>query len=128
MPDTTPFDRDHPVVDPERKAPKNASDASDHYSGQDYDLERERIQAREHPEGEVDPAMRPGAGTEPATNDTPPEAGRRASIDPRTGEVHGSGSGAGGGNEGEDYDQDSKGGGGYPDTGSTAGPFERDKA
>ncbi len=65
MPDTTPFDRDHPVVDPERKAPKNAFDTSDHYSGQDYDLKRERAQAREHPEGEVDPAMRPGAGTEP---------------------------------------------------------------
>lgn len=34
------------------------------------------------------------------------ERGRPASIDRKTGEVHGSGSGAGGGNPGEDYDSD----------------------
>ena len=43
-----------------------------------------------------------------------PEAGKRASIDPATGEVHGSGSGAGGGNPGEDYDDDPAAGGGLP--------------
>lgn len=42
----------------------------------------------------------------------PPENGKRASIDPRTGEVHGSGAGAGGGNPGEDYDSDSAAGDG----------------
>jgi hypothetical protein len=41
------------------------------------------------------------------------ERGKRASFDPKTGEVHGSGSGAGGGgNPREDYDSDSKGGAG----------------
>ena len=42
--------------------------------------------------------------------DLPREAGKRASIDPRSGEVHGSGSGAGGGNPGEDYDSDTAAG------------------
>lgn len=49
--------------------------------------------------------------------DLPPDAGRRASIDPKTGEVHGSGMGAGGGNPGEDYDQDPATGDGFPQTG-----------
>lgn len=41
------------------------------------------------------------------------ERGRRASFDPKSGEVHGSGSGAGGGgNPREDYDSDPMGGGG----------------
>lgn len=41
------------------------------------------------------------------------ERGRRASFDPRTGEVHGSGSGAGGeGNPNEDYDKDPMAGAG----------------
>ncbi|MGY4397223.1 hypothetical protein ACVWZA_002417 [Sphingomonas sp. UYAg733] len=44
--------------------------------------------------------------TESRTPDIPPENGKRASIDSRTGEVHGSGVGAGGGSPGEDYDSD----------------------
>ena len=41
------------------------------------------------------------------------ERGKRASFDPRTGEVHGSGSGAGGeGNPDEDYDKDPMAGAG----------------
>jgi len=41
------------------------------------------------------------------------ERGKRASFDPKTGEVHGSGSGAGGsGNPNEDYDEDPISGGG----------------
>ncbi|MCP3733792.1 hypothetical protein M9979_02715 [Sphingomonas sp. RP10(2022)] len=47
----------------------------------------------------------------------PPDNGRRATIDPKTGEVHGSGSGAGGGNPGEDFDSDAATGDGYPITG-----------
>jgi hypothetical protein len=48
------------------------------------------------------------AGADEATDgrDIPPEAGKRAYIDNKTGEVHGSGSGAGGGNAGEDIDLD----------------------
>ena len=40
------------------------------------------------------------------------ERGHRASIDRKTGEVHGSGAGAGGGNPGEDYDNDAAAGDG----------------
>jgi hypothetical protein len=39
------------------------------------------------------------------------DAGRRAYLDEKTGEVHGSGAGAGGGTGGEDYDHDTSGGG-----------------
>ena len=39
------------------------------------------------------------------------EHGKRATFDPKSGEVHGSGSGAGGGSPNEDFD-DSAGGGG----------------
>ena len=54
------------------------------------------------------------------------ERGKRASFDPKSGEVHGSGSGAGGGgNPKEDYDSDPKGGGGSELAG---GPRPIDKA
>ena len=46
----------------------------------------------------------------------PPDNGRRASVDPKTGEVHGSGAGAGGGNPGEDFASDSAAGEGFPYT------------
>lgn len=39
----------------------------------------------------------------------PPENGKRATIDPVTGEVHGSGMGAGGGSPGEDMDDETSG-------------------
>ena len=54
------------------------------------------------------------------------ERGRRASFDPRSGEVHGSGSGAGGGgNPAEDYDQDPMAGAGAEPAG---GPRAEGKA
>ena len=41
------------------------------------------------------------------TGDDKSERGKRATFDPKTGEVHGSGSGAGGGgNPNEDFDSD----------------------
>jgi hypothetical protein len=47
------------------------------------------------------------------------ERGRKAAIDPDTGEVHGSGSGAGGGgNPDEDYDKDPTAGAGDDPTGA----------
>jgi hypothetical protein len=53
------------------------------------------------------------------------ERGKRASFDPKTGEVHGSGSGAGGGNPKEDYDSDPMAGaGGNP----AGGPRPIDRA
>ena len=57
---------------------------------------------------------RPPDDTRSHEADIPPDNGRRATIDPRTGEVHGSGSGAGGGNPGEDFASDAAGGDGYP--------------
>jgi hypothetical protein len=52
------------------------------------------------------------------------EHGKRATYDPKTGEVHGSGSGAGGGgNPREDHDGDPMAGGGNPSHGD-ARPIE----
>lgn len=93
---------------------RNAFDRDDGYSGQDYDKDREAEEGAKLPAGTV--ATHPVDATEPA-RDLPPEAGRRAFFDPRTGEVHGSGAGAGGGNPGEDYDSDPAAGDGFPLTG-----------
>lgn len=57
--------------------------------------------------------------------DLPPENGKRARVDPATGEVHGAGSGAGGGNAGEDFDSDPATGSGYPVTGADRKKVDR---
>ncbi|MBN8808089.1 MAG: hypothetical protein J0I47_07610 [Sphingomonas sp.] len=95
---------------------RNAFDADTGYSGQDYRPEREATEGEKLPAGTgaARPADRPADATNPGL---PPEAGRRASFDPQTGEVHGSGMGAGGGNPGEDYDSDPATGDGPPQTG-----------
>jgi hypothetical protein len=55
------------------------------------------------------------------------ERGKRATIDRKTGEVHGSGSGAGGnGNPREDYDSQAYAGGGGPK--AVGGPKPIDQA
>lgn len=117
MSGTTPIDEDHPEVDPERTAPKNAFDAKNNYSGQEYSLKREQAEGKKHPAGEVDPKASRSAGKGAATDEIEPEAGRRAWVDASTGEVHGSGADAGGGNNGEDYDHGAKGGRGVTPTG-----------
>ncbi|QNA85218.1 hypothetical protein G4G27_15335 [Sphingomonas sp. So64.6b] len=69
------------------------------------------------------------------TPDIPPENGKRASIDSRTGEVHGSGMGAGGGSPGEDYDSDTATGDGQlpqpdpktPDPNTRSGDEKEDR-
>ncbi len=94
---------------PSTGRPDDAFDTMEGHSGQDYPVERERTDAARGPSGGVRSTVEPG---DPATG-LPSEAGRRASFDPATGEVHGSGSGAGGGgNAGEDYDSDAGGGSG----------------
>jgi len=84
-----------------------------HYSGEEYDS-YEKDQPRNVEVG-VSRANReanvPAPNTAPG-EDIPPDAGRRAYIDEKTGEVHGSGAGAGGGNATKDYDADTPGGGG----------------
>jgi hypothetical protein len=82
------------------------------YSGQEFDAENFA----------ADRALKEGAKgqkhfTKPADDRFPPENGRRAFFDERTGEVHGSGAGAGGGNPGEDFASDPAAGDGYPQTG-----------
>lgn len=99
---------DHPI-DPERPRDGNAFDRRGGFSGQDYHRDREAAEGRRA----ADPPS-PPAGDHP---DLPPDNGRRASIDPRTGEVRGSGVGAGGGQPGEDLDQDAASGDGYPISG-----------
>ena len=59
--------------------------------------------------------------TDTTNPDIPPENGKRATIDPRTGEVRGSGMGAGGRQRGEDFDPDSASGDGPPPA-AGAGP------
>ena len=75
----------------------------DGYSGDEYDsvnhAAERHLQNRDRAPG-ADPADTADG------RDIPPEAGKRAYIDNKTGEVHGSGAGAGGGNPGEDIDLD----------------------
>lgn len=101
------------TIDPER-ARKPAFDNDRGMSGQDYDIGEERKLGAEMPAGSVN-AKPSRAPADPAM---PPEAGRRASFDPVTGETRGSGTGAGGGNPGEDPDNDSAGGDGPVITGA----------
>ena len=95
-------------VDPGRPRDANAFDQPEGFFGQKYDVAKEAAEGRRT-------ADRPS--TAPASLDTPPDNGRRATIDPATGEVHGSGVGAGGGQPGEDFDGDAASGDGYPVTG-----------
>jgi len=99
---------DHSDVDPGRPEPRNSFDKPTGLSGQAYSRESEADEGRERPSGHplvgdttrVDPPNSDGSG-----RDIPPENGRRASVDPLTGEVHGSGSGPG-----EDFDIATSGG------------------
>ena len=96
-------------IDPERPRHANPFDQAEGYSGQAYDVAREREVVR----AQAEPAFRPA----PDPRDLPPDDGRRASIDPRTGEVHGAGAGIGGGNPGEDLGEYSPSGDMCPLTG-----------
>lgn len=112
-------------IDPERPRDKDAFDQPNGYSGQDYTIDREQAAGRRSPA--------PAAAAD--DRDLPPDNGRRAHVDPDTGEVHGSGSGAGGGNAGEDLGESSPSGDMYPLTGGEGtnktpgdlGPTQRDE-
>jgi hypothetical protein len=82
------------------------------YSGQEYDADDFAADRALKESAEA-----PRRSTKSADDRFPPENGRRASFDERTGEVHGSGVGAGGGNPGEDFASDPAAGDGYPQTG-----------
>jgi hypothetical protein len=101
--------------DPVRR--DNPFDTPTGYSGQEYTRDREAAEGRRNPPG----GKKPDIAAPPPTRsvDIPPENGRRAFLDPETGEVHGSGSGAGGGNPGEDFDNDAASGDGVLVTGAS---------
>lgn len=86
------------------------------YSGQEYDGD-DFASDRAFKKSAEGPKRPPVA----ADDRFPPENGRRAFFDERTGEVHGSGAGAGGGNSGEDFASDPAAGDGFPRTGRGAG-------
>jgi hypothetical protein len=107
---------DRPTIDPEiDAAPKlrgNERGTEGGYSGQEYDS-----QTKDQPRFVEVGASRSDRQADPAARNAkpgeaiPPDAGKRAFVDEKTGEVHGSGAGAGGGTGAEDYDHDTSGGG-----------------
>ncbi len=108
MSETVPH---HPEVDRERDRTPRPFNSGDGYSGQDYRREDEVAFGAKQPSGEAT-SWTPGPADPGATHgarDIPPEVGKRAWSDVKTGEVHGSGTGDGAGSSGENYD-DSVGG------------------
>ena len=90
----------------------NQRGANGSYSGQEDDK-----QAKDKPRYVEVGASRGNQAADPAPINTnsheniPANAGKRAYVDEKTGEVYGSGAGAGGGTGTEDYDHDTSGGG-----------------
>lgn len=82
------------------------------YSGQEYDADDFAIDRALKASAEA-----PAGAPVQSDNVMPPDNGRRAFFDQKTGAVHGSGAGAGGGNPGEDFASDAAAGDGYPQTG-----------
>ncbi len=107
---------DRPDIDSDPKLGGNDRGTEGHYSGQEYDsYAKEQPRHVEVGASRSDRAIDPDTPNAKPGQDIPRDAGRRASVDENTGEVHGSGAGAGGGTDTEDYDQDSAGGGnGHP--------------
>jgi len=101
-----------PEIDPTVPQSGNAHGSEGHYSGQEPGSFANPTPVHADAGGisggaPATPGDGAGAGQEAA--DLPAEAGHRATVDQRTGEVHGSGAGAGGGRVGEDLDQDGGG-------------------
>jgi hypothetical protein len=93
-------------LQPKARGWANAFDAPDGYSGQEYDLTRERAEGAKLPSGTVDPKAKGKRGHQQAS-EIPPDNGRRASFDPASGEVHGSGLTDGKGDGREGFSEDS---------------------
>ncbi len=86
------------------KRPPQPFDRDSGYSGQGYTRNDEDAMGRAEPAGCVTTnAPAPGEGH--TETSLPADNGRRASVDPKTGEVRGSGAGAGGGNRGDEIDE-----------------------
>ena len=96
-----------PMTSDEPKREGNPHGTEGHYSGEEFDastFKRERETAVGASGGKH--SIDPDAANHALGENIPPEAGRRAYIDSKTGEVHGSGSDAGGGSGDENYDAD----------------------
>ncbi|MGN6817773.1 MAG: hypothetical protein ACTHJR_03790 [Sphingomonas sp.] len=105
------------IASPEIDTQSGAIGTGPGYSGQEYDAQDFAIERALNKSAE-------GPRSAPDDEDPrfPPDNGRRAFFDERTGEVHGSGAGAGGGNPGEDFASDPAAGDGYPQTGRGSVP------
>ncbi|MEG3085678.1 hypothetical protein U1707_18720 [Sphingomonas sp. PB2P12] len=108
---TTPLPS--PETDSGPKLVGNEDGTEGHYSGEEYDSYQKK-QPRNVEVGASRGNRKANvlASNAAADESIPADAGRRAYIDEKTGEVHGSGAGAGGGNPTEDYGANSTGGGG----------------
>lgn len=101
-----------PDTDPDTALHGNPHGTDGHYSGQEYDsADKSRPRHVEVGASRGDRAADPAAPNARPGEAIPADAGRRAYVDAKTGEVHGSGAGAGGGTGTEDYDHDTAGGG-----------------
>jgi hypothetical protein len=97
-----------------RQSPDNEDEAAQKepfntdsgYSGQEYDIARERAQGRTLPSGTVDPKAK-GAIAEGERSKTAPDKGRRASFDAKIGEAQGSSAADGIGDGRQDFTNDS---------------------
>ena len=74
------------------------------HSGQAYHRDDEQAMGRAEPSGSVTTTP-PAPGEGNTDTSLPDDNGKRAAVDPKTGEVHGSGAGAGGGNRGDEIDE-----------------------
>ena len=103
---------DTPEIDNNPNLHGNERGTNGSYSGEEYDK-----QTKEKPRYVEVGASRGNQAADPAPINTnsheniPTNAGKRAYVDEKTGEVYGSGAGAGGGTGTEDYDHDTSGGG-----------------
>jgi hypothetical protein len=103
-----------PETDHDPKLRGNPLGTEGEYSGQEYDsFDKEQPRFVEVGASRDNRAADPAVANAAPGAEIPPDAGRRAYIDEKTGEVHGSGAGAGGGTGTgtEDYDHDTSGGG-----------------
>ena len=99
-----------PTDDDTQEVRGNPRGTKGHHFGNEYDSHEHRSPDLVRVgQGDGGVAADPLRDTHAPGEAIPPEAGARAWVDQRTGEVHGAGSGAGGGQPGEDYDQDAGG-------------------
>jgi len=108
-----PHDPARPEIDPNVPQVGNTHGEADGYSGQEpgtFDNPTPAHADAGAVRGGMPAGRSTGAGAGQEAGNIPPEAGHRATVDQRTGEVHGSGAGAGGNAAGEDPDHDSSGG------------------